>query len=113
VADPVAWTVVEKGWKVFDVEGDDVGRVDEITGDENVDIFDGLTVSKGILSKPKYVPSENVAQIVEGEVHLSLSRAQVEALQDYTEPVAEEILPDRAKWYQRWIWRWYSGGSNR
>ena len=107
--DPVAWTVIERGWKVFDAPGDEIGRVDEITGDENVDIFDGLTISKGVLSKPKYVPSENVTQILDGEVHLSLSRDQVESLTDYTEPVEEEILPEKSRWYQRFIWRWYFG----
>jgi hypothetical protein len=79
--DPVAWTVVEKGWKVLDAGGEEVGRVSEVTGDENADIFDGLTIREGILSKDKYVPSENVAAIYEGEVQLSLTRAQIEALQ--------------------------------
>jgi hypothetical protein len=100
--DPVAWTVIERGWKVFDAAGDEIGYVDEITGDENVDIFDGLTISHGVLSKPHYVPSENVAQILEGEVHLSLSRADVEKLAEYTEPpVEEEILPESGSWWRR------------
>jgi len=101
MTDPVAWTVVERGWKVYDAAGDEIGHVDEITGDENVDIFDGITISHGVLSKPHYVPSENVAQILDGEVHLSLSRAQVEQLATYTEPVAEEILPESASWWRR------------
>ena len=100
MTDPVAWTVVERGWKVFDAAGDEIGHVDEITGDENVDIFDGITISHGVLSKPHYVPSENVAQILDGEVHLSLSRAQVEQLATYTAPVAEEILPESASWWR-------------
>jgi hypothetical protein len=100
--DPVAWTVIERGWKVFDAAGDEIGYVDEITGDENVDIFDGLTISHGVLSKPHYVPSENVARILDGEVHLSLSRADVEKLAEYTEPpVEEEILPESASWWRR------------
>jgi hypothetical protein len=107
--DPVAWTVMERGWKVLGADGAEVGRVDEITGDENADIFDGLTVSKGVLSKPKYVPSEHVAQIFEGEVHLSLSQAQIEALEGYTEPVEEQIVPERSTWYQRFAWRWLAG----
>jgi len=101
MTDPVAWTVVERGWKVYDAAGDEIGHVDEITGDENVDIFDGITISHGVLSKPHYVPSENVAQILDGEVHLSLSRAQVEQLATYTEPVAEESLPESASWWRR------------
>jgi hypothetical protein len=105
MADPVAWTVIERGWKVFDSAGDDVGRIDEITGDENVDIFDGLTISQGVLSKAKYVPSEHVAEILEGEVHLSLTRDEVEKLESYTEPVAEQILPESASWWRRILGR--------
>src|SRR5215475_3353320 len=100
--DPVAWTVIEHGWKVFDAPGDEIGHVDEITGDENVDIFDGLTIAQGVLSKPKYVASEHVAQIFDGEVHLSLSRDEVENLPTYTEPgIEEQILPEGSKWYER------------
>jgi hypothetical protein len=105
MADPVAWTVIERGWKVLDAAGEEIGQVDEVTGDENVDIFDGLTVSEGILSKPKYVPSEHVAQVLQGEVHLSLSRAEIEQLAPYTEPVAEEILPESASWWRRLLGR--------
>jgi hypothetical protein len=107
--DPVAWTMIERGWKVYDAASDEVGHVDEVTGDENADIFDGLTISQGILSKPKYVPSEHVAQILEGEVHLSLSRDAVEGLVSYTEPTEEEILPEASTWYQRLAWRWLTG----
>lgn len=100
--DPVAWTVIERGWKVVDAEGDEIGYVDEVTGDENVDIFDGLTISHGVLSKPHYVPSENVAQILDGEVHLSLSQTQVDQLATYKEPpVEEQILPESSHWYER------------
>jgi uncharacterized protein YrrD len=102
MADPVAWTVVERGWQVFDAEGEKVGRVNEITGDHNADIFDGITITRGgALSSPRYVPSEHVAQILSGEVHLSLSRVEVEKLASYTEPIAEEILPETASWWER------------
>jgi len=81
MADPVAWTMIERGWTVIDAAAEEIGHVDEIRGDENADIFDGIMISHGILSKPTYVPSEDVAQILEGEVHLSLARDAVEALQ--------------------------------
>jgi hypothetical protein len=109
MTDPVAWTVIERGWTVVDSAGDEIGHVDEVTGDESADIFDGITISQGILSKPKYVPSENVAQIVEGTVHLSLTRDAVETLQDYTEPVEEQVIPESSTWYQRFAWRWLTG----
>jgi uncharacterized protein YrrD len=80
VPDPVAWNMIESGWKVFDGEGEEIGTVHEVTGDENADIFDGLEVKQGILSSNQYVASEHVAQIFEGEVHLSLTHAETEAL---------------------------------
>ena len=69
--DPVAWTLIEPGWKVYDAAGEESGRVAEVRGDPEADIFDGLEVSSGLLSGTQYVPSERVAQIREGEVHLS------------------------------------------
>ena len=109
MADPVSWKVVEKGWTVRDAEGDDIGSVGEITGDETADIFDGLTISQGILSRDKYVPSEKVGTIVDGEVRLTISRQQVEALQDFEEPAPEErVIPESSTWYQRFAW-WLAG----
>jgi uncharacterized protein YrrD len=66
--DPVSWKVVERGWRVVDEFGEEIGRVDEITGDPEADIFDGVEISHGLLAKPEYVPSERVVEIREGEV---------------------------------------------
>jgi hypothetical protein len=88
VADPVSWFVVERGWQVVDRDGEEVGKVDEVTGDENADIFDGLSVSGGFFSESRYVPSEQVAEITEGRIVLSLSRAEVDGLARFEEPPA-------------------------
>jgi hypothetical protein len=101
--------MIEPGWKVFDAEGQEIGTVHEVTGDENVDIFDGLAIKQGTLSKDQYVPSEHVAQILEGEVHLSLTQPQVEALETYVEPTEEQIIPEQSTWYQRIAWKWLTG----
>lgn len=106
MADPVAWVMIEPGWRVLDSAGEEIGRVKEVTGDENVDIFDGLAIRQGILDKDKYVPSEYVGAIVEGEVRLSLTRAQVEALERFQEPpVEEQIIPEKSSWMQRLLSR--------
>jgi hypothetical protein len=77
--DPVSWTLVESGWKVYDADRKDVGTVGEVKGDESVDIFNGLTIKRSFLGGEKYVPAEQVAEILEGEVHLALRQAQLEA----------------------------------
>jgi hypothetical protein len=61
--------MIEPGWRVVDANGEEVGTVDSVTGDENADIFDGLEVRHGVLEK-RYVPAESVASIVQGEIRL-------------------------------------------
>lgn len=84
--DPASWLVVEPGWKVVSADGDELGRVDEVVGDETNDIFNGLVVVTGLLGSPKYVPSEQVGEIRDGEVRLALSTADAERLEDWEPP---------------------------
>ena len=86
MADPVSWLLIEAGWKVLAADGTEVGKVDEVTGDSNADIFDGLAIATSALGKPRYVPSEQVAEINEGTVRLKLSPEQVGGLDEYLEP---------------------------
>ena len=67
-ADPVSWKVVERGWKVYAENGDELGHVDEVTGDPEADIFDGIRISHGLLGGTEYVPSERVTDIRDGAV---------------------------------------------
>ena len=76
-ADPVSWMVIEHGWSVVDSEGDEVGRIDEVLGDEDADIFNGLNVLTGVVGKKTYVPAEVVGEIVEGRVQLTLTKDDV------------------------------------
>ena len=85
MADPVSWKVMEPGWRVFDAEGNEVGKVGEITGDTEEDIFDGLTLA-GAHGHTRYVPAESVAEIRDREVHLSLTREGVDALESSPSP---------------------------
>jgi uncharacterized protein YrrD len=106
--DPVSWKVVEKGWAVYDREGDKVGTVHEIAGDEEADIFDGFGVKTSTLGPVKYVPAEIVESIAEGEVRLGISGSQVAPLEDMRAEVEEQVIPESSTWYQRLAW-WLTG----
>ena len=71
MSDPVAWIVIEQGWEVVDAKGEHVGRVEEVVGDREEDIFNGLKVATHLLGKAEYVPAENVGEITEGRVQLA------------------------------------------
>jgi hypothetical protein len=95
--DPVSWFLIEPGWKVLDASGDEVGSVDEIVGDSSDDIFNGLSVSTSLLGRPRYVPSEQVGTITEGQIRLTIDKEQIERLREYEEPpTTAEILPEEA-----------------
>jgi hypothetical protein len=97
MADPVSWLLIEPGWSVVAADGEEVGRVEEVTGDSNADIFDGLAIAFSLLGDQRYVPSEQVGTITEGTVQLKLDRAAIEQLAKFREPAeAIEIEPDKA-----------------
>lgn len=92
--DPVSWFLIEPGWKVADAQGKDIGRVEEVVGDMGADIFNGLSISTGLLKGPRYVPAELVESITEDRVHLRVERNQLDSLREYEQPpVSERILP--------------------
>jgi uncharacterized protein YrrD len=84
VPDPVSWMVIEPGWIVAGREGETLGQVHEVFGDDAADIFNGLVVSPGRLKAFRYVPSERVAAIFEGLVELELDEDEFERLDEHT-----------------------------
>jgi hypothetical protein len=102
MADPVSWLMIEPGWRVISSDGQQVGRVEEVTGDSNADIFDGLAVASTLWAHQRYVAAESVGEINEGEVHLKVDAAAMETLPKYEEPAeSAEIEPEKASHVQR------------
>ena len=92
---PVSWLVIERGWKVVAADGGEIGSVEEVIGDTTKDIFNGLAVSTGLLSRARYVPAERVREIVEGRVEVDVAADEVDDLDEYGgAPTSERIRPD-------------------
>ncbi len=86
--------MIEPGWRVLDADGKEVGHVEEVIGDTGVDIFNGLSISIGLLAGARYAPAEAVSVITEGSVQLRLSGDDVKHLRGYHEPPpSDQILP--------------------
>ena len=98
MGDPVSWLMIDPGWKVKASDGKDVGKVIELVGDSENDIFNGLAISIGFFAKARYLPAERVTTIVEGEVHVDLPSNGVRGLEEFDRPPAsEQILPPDRK----------------
>ena len=92
--------MIEAGWAVVAADGAEVGRVKQVLGDENADIFDGLAVTRG--AGTAYVPSEHVGEITVGSVALTIDRTAVEELDPYEPPPpVEQVLPESASIWER------------
>lgn len=95
MTEPVSWLLIRPGWKVVAADGSEVGEVDEVVGDDGADIFDGLAVATSAFGAPRYVPAEQVGEIEEGTVRLSLTADQAAQLGEYLEPATSaEIEAD-------------------
>jgi hypothetical protein len=93
--DPVSWLLIRRGWKVVSSDGAEVGNVDDVVGDDEHDIFDGLAVATSAFGKPRYVPSEQVGEITEGVVRLKIAQADATGLGEYLEPATSAVIePD-------------------
>lgn len=69
--------MVERGWRVLGRDGGELGHVDEVTGDHDADIFNGLSVSGGLIEGTHYVPAERVREIRDGEVDVDLGEEEL------------------------------------
>jgi uncharacterized protein YrrD len=97
VSDPVSWFVIERGWKVLDAAGEEIGTVEEVVGDSGEDIFNGLAVNTALLDRPRYVPAERVQEITDGEVRVGMTADELTRMSEYQEPPASlEIEGDKA-----------------
>ena len=78
---PVSWLLVERGWAVHAADGEEVGRVEEVVGAPEEDIFSGLMVATGFFSQ-RFVPADRVGAISEGRVDVDVSSDELERLDD-------------------------------
>lgn len=76
---------LEEGAKVVSSEGEHVGDVQRIYTEEDEQRATHLLISKGLVTKTtKLIPTMWVEQVLENEVHLSISQDFVNGLPEYT-----------------------------
>jgi sporulation protein YlmC with PRC-barrel domain len=91
----VAWKAIEADAEVFSTEGENVGKVAQVVGDPDADVFTGLSISLGVLGADRFVESERVRGIWPDRVELELTVQEIEALPEYDEQPSERLAsPD-------------------
>jgi hypothetical protein len=80
---PIAWLALEQGTPVRDSAGAEIGKVGRVVGDQQKDIFSGITVTTGLFSAERFAPAAVVARITASSVDLNLGREEAEQLDPY------------------------------
>jgi uncharacterized protein YrrD len=80
LGDPISYLVLETGADVYAGDGEKVGQVEEIRADLVNDIFDGLVIRHHLLGHRHLVTADQVDEIYERGVVLTLDSAAVEQL---------------------------------
>jgi hypothetical protein len=97
MADPVSWLMIRKGWRLVSADGSELGIVEEVAGDDEADIFDGLSVRPHLFEGKRFVPAEAVSGITQGVVATRLTHEQFGQLSEFQEPPPSlEIEPETA-----------------
>jgi hypothetical protein len=81
---PVSYLTLEQGTEVLSADGEELGDVAHVLADEENDIFDGIVISQG-LGRHTFADAEQVAEIYERGVVLTLTAAEAEALPEPSE----------------------------
>ena len=105
----VSWKAIQHGWRVRSSDGEDVGVVFLVVGDENADIFDGLAITHhrgfavhNYADLPHYAEAPQVATIDDsGEVTLAITADAARSLPVHDPPPSGEILPEDASLVDR------------
>jgi len=80
MATPVSWYAIEPGWRVTTLDGVRVGKVEAVLGDEELDIFHGVSMRVGLGHLAREVPADLVSGIVDGTVTLGLLAEEIGTL---------------------------------
>ena len=77
----IAWTGLEPGTPVVASDGEQIGKVGEVVGDRESDIFSGLVITAGLLTADRFVPADQVGDLSPDEVRLRLSSSEADSLE--------------------------------
>jgi len=81
----VAWIAIDEDALVVAADGSEVGKVKEVAGDLEHDIFDGLVVKHSHFGADGYIAAERVKGIWPDRVETDLTAQEAESLPDYRE----------------------------
>lgn len=118
----ISWKSIEHDWAVVCSDGETIGKVFLVVGDENTDIFDGIAfthhggafVFHNYADRPHYIAADQVASIDPGTVTLAITAEEAGDLPVHNPPESAQIEPETAGKVERLeTWFEHKTGQDR
>lgn len=93
---PSSYLSLKPGATVYSCDGEEVGKVEHVLADADVDIFDGIVLDTSVLpGGHRFVDAPQVEEVFERGVLLKLERAAADKLPEPSEnPATMEVGPE-------------------
>jgi hypothetical protein len=86
--DPVAWSYVEPDTPVVGSDGEQLGRVEQMLGTEDENIFHGIAVKPSRGGGTRVVPADAVTRLTSARVEVALTADELAASEEH-QPVGD------------------------
>ena len=113
---PASYLTLAEGTPVYSSDGEELGRVEHVLADPEVDLFDGIVLDTSVLpGGRRFADATQVAEIYERGAVLTVEAAAAERLPEPSENPAEmevgpdDFVPDRLQDKLRRAWDRISG----
>ncbi len=110
---PTSYLELEDGTPVYSSDGEEIGSVDHVLADENIDIFDGLIIDTG--AGHRFADASLVDHLYQRAAVLTLDAAACAELPEPAENPAvmdagpDDVEPDTLQDRLKRAWDWISG----
>ena len=86
---PASYLVLEEGAPVYSCDGAELGKIEHVLADPEIDIFDGIVLDTSVLpGGQRFVDAEQVEEVFERGVLLKLDRESADSLREPAENAA-------------------------
>src|SRR5688572_23503537 len=113
---PASYLTLAEGLPVYSSDGEELGAVEHVLADPDVDVFDGIVLDTSILpGGRRFADATQVGDIYERGVVLALDAAAAERLPEPSENPgaisvgADDVVPDQLQDKLRRAWDRISG----
>lgn len=80
---PIAWLNLDAGTPVIGADDTELGTVGVVVGDEQKDIFHGITIRSGLFSDERLVPADRIEEMLTDRVIVRVTEDELESLEVY------------------------------